>query len=642
LPRGDEVRRTARRSGGDDPALRYAALFEAAPDAIYVNRADRVVLANPACLELFGAERPDQIVGRSTYDLYHPDVHDTVRERIRRVREEGVVVRRSHERIVRLDGRVVDVEVVAAPFEEGGQRSIHVVLREITERLRAEERLRHQEMLLREAGEIAHIGAWEFDPATGAGNWTEETARIHDMDPDSRIDAARGLEFYAPESRARLEAALRDALERGTPYDLELDLISAKGIRKRVRTVCFPVVEQGRVVRMRGSFQDVSDRARLEAQLRQAAKLEAIGRLAGGVAHDFNNLLTVVAGNSEMLSRVETLAEPERQLVAEIQAAVDRAARLTGQLLAFSRSQALSPRVLDLNAEVERVESLLRRLIGEDLELGTVLDPHAGSVRVDPSQLEQVIVNLAVNARDAMPAGGRLTLGTHAVELDDAYCRIHPEAEPGRYAMLAVTDTGTGMPPEIATRIFEPFFTTKGAGKGTGLGLPTVFGIVKQSGGHVEVYTELGSGTCFKVYLPRVDERPEEPARPEPVPAVRGIETVLLVEDEPAVRNIARIALERHGYRVIEAASGAEALELVAGGLVPDVVVSDYVMPRMSGRELAERLRESRPSLPFLFISGYVDDTLEREGLALSEREFLRKPFSLKDLARAVRRLLDG
>jgi len=399
----------------------------------------------------------------------------------------------------------------------------------------------------------------------------------------------------------------------------------------------------GQLTEVVGSWTDVTERVRLEEQLRSAQKLEAIGRLAGGVAHDFNNLLTVITGNGELLARALEPEGPEQVMLSEIRDAGDRAAALTRQLLAFSRNQVLTPQLLELNAVVEKTEGMLRRLIGEDIELTCRLAPDTGWVRVDPGQLEQVIVNLAINARDAMPRGGQLLLATRFAELDVAFCRGRPELEPGRYAMLEVRDTGTGMSPEVLQRLFEPFFTTKGPGSGTGLGLATVHGVVAQSGGRIEVESEPGRGSCFTIFLPAAAAPALAVEAVAAPPPARGHETILLVEDEDGVRRIARIALEGRGYRVLAAASGRAAIGVAEGhGPRIDLLVTDLVMPGMSGRELADELRVRRPGLRVLFISGYVEDELARHGIVEAEVAFLHKPFSLDELGAKVRAVLDG
>jgi PAS domain S-box-containing protein len=393
---------------------------------------------------------------------------------------------------------------------------------------------------------------------------------------------------------------------------------------------------------------DRTEHRRLEAQLRQAQKMEAVGRLAGGVAHDFNNMLTAIKSYSQLvladLAMADALAaEALAADVREIDRAADRAAQLTKQLLAFSRQQVLEPRVLDLNETVGGVEAMLRRLIGADVEVRTRLAPTLGRVQADPGQLEQVLMNLAVNARDAMPGGGTLTIETANVELDGRYARGHAGVEPGPYVMLAVSDTGVGMDPATQARIFEPFFTTKAAGKGTGLGLSTVYGIVEQSDGHVEVYSTPGLGTTFKVYLPRLDAALEDVHREERDAVPRdGSETILLVEDDETVRAVARRVLQRAGYTVLEAANGAQALRLCEhADQAIDLVVTDMVMPELGGRELATRLRARRPEMRFLFMSGYTEDAALRANLLEASAAFLGKPYTPTALAGKVREVLE-
>ena len=387
------------------------------------------------------------------------------------------------------------------------------------------------------------------------------------------------------------------------------------------------------------------ERVRLESQLRQAQKMEAVGQLAGGVAHDFNNLLTAIRGYSEFaLSRVDDNPGLQKD-IEEIAKSADRASSLTRQLLAFSRKQLLQPRILQLNDVVSEVDKMLRRLIGEDIEVVTVFGRALGRVKADPGQIEQVLVNLVVNARDAMPDGGKLTVETANVDADEELVARHEGLTPGRYVMLAVHDTGHGMDAETRSRLFEPFFTTKEQGKGTGLGLATVYGIVKQSGGYVVAESEPGKGTTFKVFLQRLEagvDEAEPLVRVEPEPP-SGTETVLLVEDEEVVRNLVREILERNGYAVLEARNGAEALALGQKSAQPiHLLVTDVVMPKMSGRELAERLVAIHPETRVLYMSGYTDGAIGQQGVLDPQTELLQKPFSFDDLAQKVRKVLDA
>jgi PAS domain S-box-containing protein len=388
---------------------------------------------------------------------------------------------------------------------------------------------------------------------------------------------------------------------------------------------------------------EAAERTRLETQLAQAQKLESIGRLAGGIAHDFNNLLTAILGNVEIARASASPGAPVLAELQEIESAARRAADLSRQLLTFARHQVVQPRVVNLNELARSADKLLRRLLGEDIELVTLLEPDLGSVRIDPGQFEQVIVNLAVNARDAMPSGGRLTIETSNVTLDEAYAATHTGVVPGEYVQLAASDTGHGMDRETLGRLFEPFFTTKDQGRGTGLGLAICYGIVRQAGGAIWAYSEPGCGATFKVYLPRVDAAPDvDPAIDLPDAAPRGRETVLLVEDEGQIRHLAARVLEAQGYEVITASNGIEAVRIGRERLSEiDALVTDVVLPLLGGREVVARLREERPALPVLYVSGYTRGTIPDSELVDRNTAFLSKPFTPRLLAERVREVLD-
>ena len=386
---------------------------------------------------------------------------------------------------------------------------------------------------------------------------------------------------------------------------------------------------------------DISQRKLLEEQLQHAQKMEAVGRLAGGVAHDFNNMLTVISGYNRMLLDELSPADPLRSYVEEALTAADRAAELTNQLLAFSRRQIMQPKVVNVNAVVKQSDKMLRRLIGEDIEVVFRLKDDVGNIKVDPGHLEQAIVNLAVNSRDAMPVGGRLTVETCNVHLDENYARSHVGVKAGEFVMIAVSDNGTGMDAATRQHIFEPFFTTKEKGKGTGLGLATVYGIVKQAGGDIWVYSELGQGTTFKLYFPRVLEESAETGAVEPARPAQSLETVLVVEDEQSVRDLTVKMLQKLGYRILTAASGAEAIEISRTHPGPiNLLLTDVVMPNMSGRQLADALRPHRPDMKVLFLSGYTEDTIVHHGVLDQSVQFLPKPFSREVLAKKLRDVL--
>jgi PAS domain S-box-containing protein len=518
---------------------------------------------------------------------------------------------------------------------------------------RAEETLRESEERLRLALRAARVGVWDWDILTGRVTWSDNVEALFGMAPGSFTGSyADYLDRIHPEDRDFVSQSVKDAVEAGKVYDIEhrvlwpddsIHWVACKGDVFRD--------EAGRALRMSGTVMCITARRRAEEALgqseellRQAQKMEAIGNLAGGIAHDFNNLLTIISGCSELLLMRLGQQEPARRYLEEIKKAGDRAAALTHQLLAFSRRQVLIPKALDLNAIVEGMGTMLQRLLGEDIDLAAMLDPALWRVKADPGQLEQIIMNLAVNARDAMPLGGKLTIETANVHLKEPRVRDRLVMASGRYAMLAVSDTGVGMDAATQARVFEPFFTTKEIGKGTGLGLATVYGIVKQSGGYIFVYSEPGRGATFKVYLPRVEETAEavgKEAAPSPLP--RGTETILLVEDEPGVRTLACTALLLQGYTVLEARHGIEALLISHQQAGPiHLLVTDVVMPQMSGREVVKQLVAQRPSLKTLYVSGYAEDAIVHHGVLDPGTFFLQKPFTPETLARKVREVLDA
>jgi two-component system cell cycle sensor histidine kinase/response regulator CckA len=449
-----------------------------------------------------------------------------------------------------------------------------------------------------------------------------------------------------PEDHKIVEAA-EEASKRGERFQAEYRIIRKDG---RVIWVSdTAVVTEGSDAHplMEGIIVDITERKQLETQLQQARRMEAIGRLAGGIAHDFNNLLTIIKGYTELALKRPKISPELQADVERIEDASERASTLVRQLLAFSRRQVLQPKLVDLNSIVVGLDKLLRRLMDEDIGMSTIPGKNIGTIKADPGQMEQVIMNLVVNARDAMPNGGRLTVETANVDLDAAYASEHVTVKPGRYVMLAVSDTGTGMSPETVAHIFEPFYTTKEGGRGTGLGLSTVYGIVKQSGGYVWVYSELGRGSSFKVYLPRVDGAPEalSPVA-APIGEQRGSETILLVEDQPQVRELARMALSEKGYTVLVASSPEDAESACSRhGAEIHLLLTDLIMPGISGRELANRLTTRHPKMRVLYMSGYTFSIMAQAGAQNGMLEdgvaFLQKPFTPSALSEKVREVLD-
>jgi two-component system, cell cycle sensor histidine kinase and response regulator CckA len=496
---------------------------------------------------------------------------------------------------------------------------------------------------IRVALDAARAGTWDVDFATGRVRWSDTLEALHGIRPGTFGQTLKAfLAAIHPDDRQQAREALERAMRERTEPHIQYRTLWADGTIHRISTMGRIFYnEAGAPMRAAGLALDVTERTELEERHRQSQKMEAIGQLAGGIAHDFNNLLTAIHGYSELLSDALEPGSPHLSDVREIRRAADRATALTRQLLAFSRNQILEPRVLDLRESLNSMESMLNRLIGEDIEVVVRTPRDVGRVKADPGQIEQVILNLALNARDAMPNGGALIVELANAELDEAYARRHAGATPGRYVRLSVSDTGVGMDATTRARIFDPFFTTKPHGRGTGLGLSTVYGIVKQSGGNVWVYSEPGRGSTFKVYLPRVDE-PADDLTGESAPACEyGRETVLVVEDELAVRELVRKVLERSGYRVIVAATPREALEIVdKDPAAIDLLMSDVVLPQMGGRALAEQLTAKVPTMRILFMSGYTDDAIVHHGVLDPGTPFLQKPFTARGLTGKVREVL--
>jgi two-component system, cell cycle sensor histidine kinase and response regulator CckA len=545
----------------------------------------------------------------------------------------------------RKDGQLYWHSASIAPLKDAHGEVTHflAVQQDITERVQAEAALRDRESRLRCLIESDIIGTGFWDASGAVTQANDEYLRITGYTQD---DVAAGRVNFRtmtpPEYAAADTLVLEQLAAGGTVPPWEKELIRKDGRRVPVLVGVGPLKQhqdQGVVFLL-----DLTERRALEQQFRQAQKMEAVGRLAGGVAHDFNNMLTAISGYADLLREDLTPGHPGHEDVTEIRKAVDRAAGLTRQLLAFSRQQVLEPRVLDLNELVRNMEKMLRRLLGEDIELITQVDPALAAARADPGQLEQVLMNLAVNSRDAMPDGGSLTIETRNRVVDAAAAAKSPGLKPGRYVTFAIHDTGTGMDQATKARLFEPFFTTKERGKGTGLGLSTVYGIVKQSDGYIEVASELGQGSTFTVYLPHVDESPAaSSAAPEPGSLTpRGTETILLAEDDAGVRKIVRETLARAGYTVLDAQDGGEALRLAgmyAGTIA--LLITDVVMPEVNGRDLATRLVGERPSVRVLYMSGYTDDAALRRAIAEGSSTYLKKPFGPELLLRRVRAALD-
>ncbi|MHB1294594.1 MAG: PAS domain S-box protein [Anaerolineae bacterium] len=625
-----------------DSEQRYRSIYETAANLIIAVDADGMIVdCNSRSLSTLGYSQ-DAMIGQPLSMVLHPESVAPAQAAVQQVlRGKGFMYDREY-RLVRRDGSVLDVSVNASPLLGAHDEADHVlcIVDDITERKAAEARLALLNTAMEQtvdaviltdtAGTIEYVNP-SFVQTTGYSR-EEAIGRNPRILNSGRQDA----DFYQ---------AMWRTLEAGQVWSGTLVNQAKDGSQYQVQATISPVLdERGQISHYVAIQRDVTQQRSLEEQLRQSQKMEAIGRLAGGIAHDFNNLLTVINGYSETIVKMLNPADSLRQDVEEILKAGKRASALTQQLLAFSRRQRLETRVVNLNEILERMGRMLQRIIGEDVNLELGLCDTLGNARADPSQIEQVIVNLAVNARDAMEGGGTLTLQTANAELDEPLAREFVGAKAGSYVVLTVKDTGCGMSSEVKAHLFEPFFTTKKQGKGTGLGLATVFGIVQQSGGIIDCQSKVGHGTAFRVFLPRVEDSPEE--KPEDTPTAevtRGTETVLVVEDQDEVRELTARMLRRLGYSVFEAGDGVQALHLFASHTEPfNMVLTDVIMPEMSGPELVDKLRQERPSLPVLYMTGYAFEALSGNAVESLGDLVIHKPFTFEELALKVRQVLES
>lgn len=628
-------------------ALRHTRnLIEASLDPLVTISPDgKITDVNQATEESTGIPR-EQLIG-SDFSNYFTDP-EKARRGYEQTFTEGAV-RDYSLRLRHASGQVIDVLYNATVFlDESGQvKGVFAAARDVTARLRAEQTLQETAAKLQTAMRFAHLGQWTLDLASGRVEWTEELYHMFGLDPSQAPPPyPEQSRIFAPESWSRVTASVDRTVTTGEPYDLELETIPFHGGRgwtlvhgEALRNAA------GAITGLQGTSLDITERRQLQEELVQAQKLEAIGRLAGGVAHDFNNILGVILGYSQLLDTKIPPSEAKiHEYLGQIEKSAERAASVTRQLLAFSRKQVMQVRVVELNSIINDVSKILRRLIGENIELVIKTAEDLGTIRVDPTQLEQVLMNLAINARDAMPRGGRLLITTSAVELHEALPRVHRTVAPGKYALLSVTDTGTGMDEETISHIFEPFFTTKEAGSGTGFGLSIVYGIVKQSGGYIRVESHPGRGTTFELYLPRLASSPSkvvEIAQATPDRSRNG--TILLVEDEGALSELARSVLEQDGYHVLSAPSGAEAFRIAQTypGTI-DLLLSDIVLAGMiDGIELARQLIELKPNLRVVFMSGYSDAEIKRTG-PLQHIPLLEKPYGNQELRDVIHKAFNS
>ena len=622
---------------------KFSKAFKASPAWVVISSLEegRYIEVNDAFLKSMGFNR-DEVLGKTVLELNiwaNPGDRGHI---IFELKEKGSV-RSKEVKLRKKSGDFLDILLSAEIIEIAGEKCMLSASLDITDRKQVEVELRLSEERFRQFFENAPIYCYMVSPE-GIILVVNKAALATLGYEKEELVGKPVMMIYAPEYYTKAKENLDIWKKTGRLEEVEMELITKRGERRTVLLSADAVRDRdGKILHSISVQRDITEQKLLEDQLRQSQKMEAIGRLAGGIAHDFNNLLTVIKGNSQ-LSLIELKEDvPLRGNIEEIKNAADRAADLTRQLLAFSRRQIMEMKVLDLNDLLKNLDKMLRRVIGEDIELVTLLAEDLGRVKADPGQIEQVIMNLSVNARDAMPEGGKLTIETANVELDGAYARNHVAVTPGRYVMISVSDTGVGMAPEVRDRVFDPFFTTKEKGKGTGLGLSTVYGIVKQSDGNIWVYSEPGKGATFKIYLPRVDEALEElRERVEVKEVPRGTETILIVEDEEEVLKLAGRILSRQGYTVLQTSSTSKALEICKERKDPlHLILTDVVMPQMSGRELIERCRETRQDFKILYMSGYTDNAITHHGVLEKGMNYLQKPFTVDSLARKVREALD-
>ncbi len=630
---------------------RMRALFDASPEGIVAATTDlRITDCNAGLVEMAGADSVEHVVGRSVLDFVSEASSETLVENFDQVLNDGTLRGAEYEGVT-LKGEQFPIEVSGNLIrdDQGDPESVVATVVDITERKRAEREIQELAQFRRSIIDQANIWIHVLDRDLNTIVWNPAAAEISGVPEAEALDTQRAWALMHPDpgERERMLTLATEIIEEGRVLENYETAITTREGDERVMSwnASRLLGPDGDPIGLLAMARDVTDHRQLEQQLRQAVKMEAIGRLAGGIAHDFNNMLTAILGNAQLIEMRMDKDDDSQRLLREIQIAARRSADLTRQLLAFSRKQAMEAETLDLNAVIERLEPMLGRMLGEQIAVLTRTDPDLGLISADPSQIDQVLMNLVVNARDAMPEGGTLTIETANAQISEEQARGHADIDPGRYVTLSVSDTGVGMDAETRERVFEPFFTTKGAEQGTGLGLATVYGIVNQSGGHIHVYSEPERGTVFRVYLPRAEsgDAADLTDAGSGETDLRGGETVLVVEDDEIVRKLVSSVLTRHGHTVLLAESAEEALRLAAGheGKI-DIMVADVIMPGMNGPELAEEIAAQRPDMPVLFVSGYAESAIMHEGVLDEGIHFMQKPFGPEKLLRRIRSVLDG
>lgn len=635
----------------------YRLIFEGSPTPMWITDIEtfRFLEVNDAAIQTYGYSR-EEFLSMSSHEIRSDGQNeiyfDYINNIVKKSPDSGVG-RAGLWRHRKKNGEAIDVEIIWSKLKFRGRPGVLVMAHDVTERKRAAEALEKSEASLAAAQRIAHLGSWETDLknlddiSDNELRWSDETYRIFGFEP-RQMAVTNAFFFRAihPDDRAMVMVAIAEALQKKDAYDLEHRILLPTGeeryIRERGEVVTDP---SGRPVQIRGIVMDVTERRQLGEQLRQSQKMEAIGQLAGGVAHDFNNILTVIHGHASLLLLDKTMAKNAARSAQQIVQAAERAAGLTRQLLTFSRRQVMQTRRLDLNEVVSNMTMMLGRILGEDITLKLHYWPQPAFIKADSSMMEQVLLNLVVNARDAMPKGGQLSIKITVANLNTSQRSFDSEPRIGDFVCLNVTDTGFGINPEHLRHIFEPFFTTKEVGKGTGLGLATVYGIINQHQGWLEVESEVGKGSTFRVFLPTSsDGIVTEDGKVLPMAVRGGNETVLVVEDEIALRELVCSVLEGHGYQILQAENGVQALEVWQQNKHEiDLLLTDLIMPdRLNGRELAERLRADEPKLKVIFTSGYSADVVGKDFVLQRGWLYLQKPYDPQKLALTVRDCLDG
>ena len=633
-----------------DSEARFRRFVENTPDAFFLHQLDGTIIDvnDRACTQL-GYSR-DELIGLTPYAFDFELKPEKMESLLTMLNQGQCPIFEAQHRCK--NGTVIPVEVHLSPVESAGELQVLSTVRDVSARKHIEEELRAKHELLEETQEIAHLGSFEWNFHTNHLTWSDELYRIYGYSPQEiEMSMETFLSHIHPDDLSFVQAEIHQACLNGSAYSMEERILwrdgSIRTLDSRGRVICD---DSGQPARIIGACIDITERKRAEAerkrlenQFLQSQKMDAVGKLAGGVAHDFNNLLTIIIGYGNLILTELPSVAPHREAVEAILDASERAARLTQQLLAFSRNVVVEMKTIDLNLFVEKMAQMLRRLIEEDISLTLTLAPKVSPIKAPPGQLEQLIMNLVVNARDAMSSGGQLCIQTRNFTLKNADLTTYPDLTPGEYVELVIADTGVGFEDQVTNKIFEPFFTTKEVGKGTGLGLSVVHGVVKQCGGGISVESKLGIGTTFRILFPAESEAASN-SEPNTAPrSFKGHETILVVEDEIAVGKIVKRGLEANGYQVLQANGGHEAIQLAANfpGTI-DLLLTDVVMPEMSGQKVADAIKLQRPGIRVIYMSGYANEVVFRRGVTDTADEFLQKPFTTVGLTKKVRSVLDA